>query len=641
MSVALLLVDLQNDYLDRSNLSPSRSELIDNTEVLLSLFREYCHPVIHIQTIISKDGCNRMPHWKKTNQWSCVEDTPGAESPSSLKCIEAEYLVSKPFYSAFDAAETEIILLANNIDTLIIAGVYTHACIRNTALDALAQGYNVIIASNAIASTEKEHARITLDYLKARTADLLSTKQIQNYLEKSTAPDLTNTLWQQRNPCNWNEVMGQVLISEKREVTLTVDNAHSRFLDSPWGPESQMAIRRSLARWLEIIILNKNSFLHYLVKEIAKPIADAHDEYDYAVTLLQYLINNIEHEHGNTRYRPLGVVGLITPWNNPLAISIGKIAPALAYGNTVVWKPALQVPNISDLLVKTLCEAGLGRHLYIIKGDKETGRLLAAHTDVKAVSLTGSIKAGRQVSAICAVNNKKFQGELGGNNPALILPDINVDQVAFELAQSMFSFSGQRCTALRRLIVSTEIKQEFELALVKAINMLNIGLPGDSSTQIGPLISKAAQDKMAALVSKSLTNGARLLCGGNISADNPEGCWFEPTIISDPDSASPVVTEEAFGPVAVLLEAKNIEHGITLCNAVPHALIAALFTNDKDYQNLFQNKIQAGIIVINTPRPTFDPSLPFTGWKSSSTGMPEHGRWDRDFYSQTQAVYSH
>jgi acyl-CoA reductase-like NAD-dependent aldehyde dehydrogenase len=340
------------------------------------------------------------------------------------------------------------------------------------------------------------------------------------------------------------------------------------------------------------------------------------------------------------RHCPVGTVGLITPWNNPLAIPVGKLAPALLYGNTAVWKPALQTSQIARLLMQTLAEAGLDGLVSMVTGDADSGRLLLAQKGIAAISFTGSVVAGRAVAVACAVAGKALQAELGGNNAVIIMADADIDEVARKLAPAIFSFAGQRCTAPRRLIVEASAMRHFEQALLRAIAALQLGQPEDEKTQVGPLISREQQARMAALVSSAVAAGARLLCGGKIPAGYEHGCWFEPTLIADVAMDAPLVQEESFGPIALLIAARDLDHALQLNNAVPHGLVTTVFSGDAAVQRRVVEEAQSGIVAVNQCPLEISPAAPFGGWKASGIGAPEHGRWDKIFYTRPQAVYA-
>lgn len=643
MRAALVLIDLQRDYLDRPGLVPAEGELLPRIAALLEGCRAAGVPVMHAMTLVRPDGGNRMPHWKESGHWACVEATAGALAPAAVAPGHGEPVFAKDFYSAFDAPGLEPALAANAVDTVVLAGIYTHACVRATALDAYRRGFRVVIASDAVGSTDAGHARLTLAYLEGRAARVLPSAAILRLLAPAAGADsaAATTTWLHRNPADWSEVLDEVPVGCARDVAVAVDAARRAVA---WDSTPLAARAARLEGWRVALDAARDDLVGSLVRDVGKPVVEARAEFDYAMSLLRHAIGALEIEELprsrarlRVRHRPVGVVALVTPWNNPLAIAVGKLAPALGYGNTVVWKPALPGTRIARRVHETLRAAGLGEMVAVLTGDGDTGRLLTQCPEVDAVSFTGSVAAGRQVAAACATTGKALQAELGGNNAALVMGNVDAQAVARELAGAVFSFSGQRCTAVRRIIVEKPVRDEFEAALVEATHALRVGDPHKEEVRVGPLISRERQARMAALL--SLRSGGRIACGGTVPPALARGCWFEPTIVAGPDPSSTLVREESFGPVAVLLEADDLDHALALCNGVDHGLLAAIFSADPRQHERFLAEARAGILAINQARPAFDAAAPFGGWKRSGHGPPEHGRWDREFYARAQAVY--
>ena len=644
MRPALLLVDLQQDYLNRPGLEPSAARLIPAVANLLDTCRHSDIPVFHAMTLIRADGSNRMPHWIAANRWECVEGTPGVLPPGQIAPLPGEAIFGKPFFNAFDNPELPAALAANGTDTLIIAGIYTHACVRATVLDAYRRGYEVWVAADAVASADPAHARMTLAYLEGRAARCLGTAEIFAKLARrkagvSVAGHAPKT-WLHRNPSNWDEVLTEIPLGRERDVAEATIKARS--FQKEWERTAVSVRVEKLSRWLECLLRSKDRLVTLMVLEVGKPLMNAQAEFDYAIALLRHTLHELAGDDGaeqngnfSVRYCPVGTVGLITPWNNPLAIPIGKIAPALAYGNTAVWKPALQTMQLSRLVMECLAEAGLDAFVALVAGDADTGRSLLMQKDISAVSFTGSIAVGRRVSAVCAAGGKAVQAELGGNNAAIIMADADPEKTAQLLAPGLFSFAGQRCTAIRRLIVEESVRERFETALVRATTALHVGQPADMNVQVGPLISREQQSRMAMLAG----SGGRVLCGGKIPEGYAHGCWFEPTLIADAGPDSLLVREESFGPIAVLMSARDIDHALALNDSVEHGLLTAVFSGDADIQRRVMSEARSGIVSVNRSSLAIDPAAPFSGWKASGIGLPEHGRWDKAFYTKAQAVY--
>ncbi len=460
----------------------------------------------------------------------------------------------------------------------------------------------------------------------------------------------SHALCRLRNPSHWKKEIGRVPLASPADVKAAAAAAKSA--GPKWANAPEKTRKKLLLDWASRLLDFKAPFAAAMALEIGKPVSLAEEEVMFAVRLLLEAVRLPENaETGSdadfprrgdfaVRRGPLGVVGLITPWNNPLAIPVGKIAPALLFGNSVVWKPAALAPRTSILVLETLRKAACPEGVVNLTfGEKDTAHHLVLNPDVRAVSFTGSWKSGLEVARLCSSRPIPVQLELGGNNASLIMPDGDIEEAARTLAVSAFSFSGQRCTAPRRFIVHRAVRRIFEEALVAAVRSLRIGLPSDRETQVGPLISRRKQKEMEALVQKSVGAGAKILCGGSIPARWKEGCWFEPTVLASVDPELPVVQEESFGPVAVLETARDIHRAIRLLNAVPQGLVASLFSKDPSCQRLFLEKAECGVLKLNQTTLGVRPEAPFGGWKASGLGPFEHGCSDREFYTRIQTLY--
>jgi acyl-CoA reductase-like NAD-dependent aldehyde dehydrogenase len=450
------------------------------------------------------------------------------------------------------------------------------------------------------------------------------------------------SVWLHRNPCDWSVVLGEVPLAREREVELAFDRAAQGL--RAWQAVPQRERVERLRRLIATIRAETTDWVEQLIRAVGKPRIDAEGELAYGTSLLDAVAAQFESDICNAepqvRLRPHGIVGLITPWNNPFAIPLGKIIPALIYGNGVVWKPALPAYGLSQLIVRSLDQAGLGEAVALLGGDAMTGGLLLNHPSLAAASFTGSVEVGHAIVRLCQDRHIPVQAELGGNNAAIVLEDVDVGEVAEALAPAMFSFSGQRCTAIRRLIVDRTIAPQFEQAIAGAVAALRAGPPAERRTQIGPVISREKQESLLAAIAAARAEGGRLLAGGGVPCDCPKaGCWVEPTLLACESHSSAVMQGELFGPVAGLVVADDFDQALSLHNGTSHGLLGALFTNDPDREARFLHEAEAGMISINQARPAFAASGPFIGWKASGYGPPEHGRWNREFYARPQAVY--
>jgi len=615
---ALLLIDLQRDFLARPRLAPHAVVLVERVRTLLAGCRERDVPVLHCLTRVAADGSDRMPHWRRAGIDECVAGTPGSEPPRELEPVDGEQVLGKRFFSAFGDGALEAALREREIDTLILAGNYLHGCVRATAFDAYERGFEVWIADDAVGTTEPDHAETTRLYLEGRAARLLPAHAILELLgAKPRSP-----VFHRRDPSDWERIASEQPLATDTDVAHACETAKRVA-----GLDATDALRACAdlleARTEELALL--------LAEEIGKPVRYGRAELRAAVAHVRSAARLERREH----LRPHGVVGLITPWNNPIAIPLGKIAPALALGNRVVWKAAIEAPRAARAVLEIMVEAGVDpRAVQLLFGGAQTARMLIDRPEIGAVSLTGSIATGRAAAVRCLRSAKPLQAELGGNNAAIVLRDYDFAAVATDLARSAFAFAGQRCTAIRRFIVERSILPDFERAFVAAAESLPVGDPREEATEVGPLVSRIHRDAIVASLA-----GADLLCGGDVPERLERGCWLRPAVVRGAASESRLAREESFGPVALVLPADDLDDAIRIANGVEHGLAATLLCTQAAHRQRFTDSIAAGILGFMPGPFTIDAASPFGGWKSSGIGPPEHGRWDREFYTRPQARY--
>lgn len=609
---ALLLVDCQEDYLARDGLQPPREMLVTAIAEMLEAARANAWPVIHIRTRVSADGSDAMPHRRGAPE--VVEGTPGAEAPRELREQTGEPLLFKRFFSAFDADGLHDELRSRGVARLIIAGVHSHACVQATVLDAYARGFEVVVGEDLVGSYDPAHGAHALRWLDGRAAKVENSAAI---LGKAAAP------WPHLNPCEVRETLFEVELTPAGKVGDEAD----RLRGLPDLPFADRAV--ALKAWHERLSSDRTTWVDALVRDLGKPHRDAEGEVAYGLGLLEHVAATLEDEEANgsrrVRYRPAGIAGLITPWNNPFAISVAKLAPALGYGNSALWKPALPGSHIAAMLRDSLTDAGLGDRVALVTGGGSTGQAVLANADL--VSFTGSVPVGRMIVAEAGRRAIPVQAELGGSNAAIVDECADLDAAADDLATAIFSFAGQRCTAIRRVIVIDTIHNAFVDRLAAAAGALRVGDPSDPRTQVGPVIDKGRQREFIGM-------------GGTVPPSvNAHGCWVQPTLLSDLPADHPLLTREVFGPLAAIVRVPSLGAAIAAHNATDMGLVGALYSDDEQAQAAFLAGAQAGILSINRARPPFAAEGPFTGWKASGYGPPEHGRWNRDFYTRTQAVY--
>lgn len=664
MVPALLLVDVQNDFLDRPGLYPEPDDLAARIAMLLAAFRAASLPVIHVRTVVAADGTDSMPHWQRQGLRQCVRGTEGAMPSPALAAADAEEVVEKRYFSGFETGRLDTLLRKRGVDTVVLAGLYTHGCIRATAIDAYQKGYRVLLAAEGIASTDRQHDLVSRQWLDGRVGRLLGNEQILSMIGAGLSgrhPDAAADMpaghiagawvdaprlpaWDHFDPCDATRRLARVPVADSALVARAVEAACDA--GRSWSAVPMAERLRLIEAWAHVVERRRESWAELVARQVGKPVGDAREEMDRTVGHLRSCAGLAAMEwesHGGgsliTRHCPRGTIAVITPWNNPVALPVAKIAAALLFGNSVVWKPALPAPLVARAVVDSLVTAGIPPGLLsTVFGDTATAQALIAHPAVAAVTITGSQRAGLDASLLCARRGIPLQAELGGNNAAVVMADADLDAAARALAGSAFGFAGQRCTATRRIVVEESVRERFTTLLLREVAALPVGDPLDPLTRIGPLVSAARRNEVAAAVRRALdSDGGTLVCGGTIPAT--KGSWYPPTLVAGlgPDAA--LVQEESFGPVAAILGATNFDTAMRLCNAVSQGLVASFFGRDPAQQRLFLAQAQAGILRLNPVGFPVAADAPFGGWKTSGMGLPEHGRWDRDFFARPQAIY--
>lgn len=339
--------------------------------------------------------------------------------------------------------------------------------------------------------------------------------------------------------------------------------------------------------------------------------------------------------------KPVGVVAVITPFNFPIAIPAWKIAPALVYGNTVVWKPASSVPLLAMRLAQALTEAGLPPGvLNLVVGGAAVGDALVEHDGVAAITFTGSTGVGRRIAAAAAARGVPVQAEMGGKNAAVVLDDADFGLALEQVMLGAFRSTGQKCTATSRLILTDGIADTFMAALVQRADALVVGDPTDDRTQMGPVITGSAQSFIAAGIDTARSQGATVLAGGGGYSDGPlsQGCFVAPTVLELSGPAD-IWAEELFGPVLAVRRAHDAEEAFALADDSEFGLSAAVFTQDLTRVLQAMECIDVGVLHVNSESAGADPHVPFGGAKKSGFGPKEQGAAAREFFTHTTTVY--
>ncbi len=393
-----------------------------------------------------------------------------------------------------------------------------------------------------------------------------------------------------------------------------------------------------------------------IVAEEGKLLADAAGEVRRAAAVLRFHAGEAERFGGRladaaedatlvfTRRRPLGVVGLITPWNFPIAIPAWKLAPALAAGNAVLIKPSSRAPGATLGLIAALHEAGVPADVaQVLLGGATVGLALAADPRVRALSFTGSNAVGELLAARVAARGVRFQGELGGNNPLVVLADADPGRAAELACEGAFAAAGQKCTATRRLIVERPAYEAVLEAVARRARALVLGPGAAEGVDVPPLIDPAAAEQVLEAVAQARALGAEVLSGGErAGGELRHGGFLAPTVLAGVRPGMRVLDEEVFGPVCAVQPARDLEDALALANAGPYGLAAAICTNDLARALRFVERCEAGMVHINRATPGGDPHMPFGGLKASAaSGWREQGTEAVRFFSEQQTVYLH
>jgi aldehyde dehydrogenase (NAD+) len=342
---------------------------------------------------------------------------------------------------------------------------------------------------------------------------------------------------------------------------------------------------------------------------------------------------------------PIGVVGLITPWNFPIAIPAWKIAPALAYGNCVVFKPAELVPGSAWALADILHRAGVPSGVFnlVVGRGSEVGQVLLEDERVAAVSFTGSVGTGARVAQACVARGAKFQLEMGGKNPFVVLDDANLDVAVNCAINSGFFSTGQRCTASSRVIVTEGIHDRFVAAMAERMKTLKVGDARKPGTDIGPVVDERQLAQDLEYIEIARNEGARLVAGGEALGQNEDGApgfYLRPALFADTAPGMRINREEVFGPVVSVLRAKDYDEALALANDTPFGLATGIATTSLKHATHFKRHAQAGMVMVNLPTAGVDYHVPFGGRKGSSYGPREQGRYAAEFYTTVKTAYT-
>ncbi|MDP2768186.1 MAG: aldehyde dehydrogenase family protein [Candidatus Methanoperedens sp.] len=446
------------------------------------------------------------------------------------------------------------------------------------------------------------------------------------------------------------EIIGKIHKASEEDVKNAVDSAQEAFDSWSSTPAPQRA--KILFRAARMLEEGKEELARLMTVEMGKVLKEARGDVQEAIDITYYAAGEGRRLLGETApselpdkfcmtvRRPIGVVGLITPWNFPIAIPAWKIMPALIAGNTLVLKPASDTPVMSVELVKILAEAGLPKGvLNLVMGEGSTvGSSIVHNKKIRAISFTGSLETGKWILGEAAKDMKRVSLELGGKNPIIVMDDANQNLALNGVLWGAFGTTGQRCTAASRVIVHEKILPEFQKKLIERAKKLRLGSGLDENVDVGPVINNSQLQKIAKYVEIGKNEGAKLVLGGKIVKPLP-GYFFEPTIFTDVSPDMRIAQEEIFGPVVSLISTSNLDEAIHIANSVEYGLSSSIYT--ENMKNAFKaiEKIEAGITYINASTIGAEIHLPFGGVKSTGNGTREAGTTAIEEFTEIKTVY--
>jgi aldehyde dehydrogenase (NAD+) len=453
------------------------------------------------------------------------------------------------------------------------------------------------------------------------------------------------------NPSNTDDVVGEYAQADRAQVEAAIAEARAAF--GSWSTSNPEMRADMLDAVGAEILARKDELGRLLAREEGKTLPEAVGEVVRAGRIFRFFAGECLRQAGETiastrpgiqveiAREPLGVVGLITPWNFPIAIPAWKLAPALAYGNTVVFKPADLVPGSAWALVEILAKSLPRGVVNLVMGrGSVVGEAIVASPHVDAVSFTGSIEVGRRIAALCGQGLKKVQLEMGGKNPLVVLDDADLPTAVTCAVQGAFYQTGQRCTASSRLIVTEKLHDRFVSALVEATVKLVVDDALKPGTQIGPVVDQRQLDQDLMYIEIAGQEGAKRACGGERLTRATPGFYLEPALFTETRPDMRINREEVFGPVASVIRVKDYEEALAVANDTPYGLSSGICTTSLKYAQHFRRHAQAGLVMVNLPTAGVDYHVPFGGRKGSSYGPREQGRYAAEFYTTVKTAYT-
>ncbi|MCJ9670988.1 MULTISPECIES: aldehyde dehydrogenase family protein [unclassified Neorhizobium] len=454
------------------------------------------------------------------------------------------------------------------------------------------------------------------------------------------------------NPSDTNDVVGMYAQGNAEDAKQAIAAAKAAF--PAWSRSGILERHAILRKASDEILARKEELGALLAREEGKILPEAIGEVTRAAQIFDFFAGEALRLTGElvpsarpnigveiTR-EPLGVIGIITPWNFPIAIPAWKIAPALCYGNTVVFKPADLVPGCGWAIVDILHRAGLPKGvLNLVMGrGSVVGQTMLDSPDLAGITFTGSTGTGKRVALASIEHNRKFQLEMGGKNPMVVLDDADINVAVEAAANSGFFSTGQRCTASSRLIVTEGIHDKFVAALTEKLKTLNVDNAMKAGSHIGPVVDDKQLKQDTDYIDIGKSEGAKLAFGGEIVKRDTPGFYLQPTLFTEATNQMRISREEIFGPVVSVIRVKNYEEALATANDTPFGLSAGIATTSLKHATHFKRNSEAGMVMVNLPTAGVDFHVPFGGRKASSFGPREQGKYAAEFFTVVKTAYT-
>jgi alpha-ketoglutaric semialdehyde dehydrogenase len=493
----------------------------------------------------------------------------------------------------------------------------------------------------------------TSNVREPRVSKAARVETFKNFVGGEWLTPVTDAYFDNRNPAQPDDLIGRFPDSDRRDIDAAVRSAKRGF--AIWS-RTPAPIRGDVLRRVgDLLAERKEAIADAMTREMGKVLAETRGDVQegidtayYAATEGRRLFGHVVPSELRSKWamsyrRPIGVVGLITPFNFPMAIPTWKMFPALLCGNSVIIKPSEDVPHTVHLLVEILLEAGLPPEvIQLVHGRGETaGKALVEHPEVPVISFTGSTETGAIIGETCGRMHKRLSLEMGGKNAMIVMDDANQDLALEGVLWGAFGTTGQRCTATSRLILHEKVHDRFLRRLSDAAEAMKLGDGRQEKTQVGPLIHQAAREKVERYVDIGRKEGAQLVTGGMTPSGGPldEGWFFRPTVFAGVEPGSRLEQEEIFGPVLSVIRVGSFDEAVQVNNDVRYGLSSSIYTGNVDLAFRAIEELDNGITYVNAPTIGAEAHLPFGGVKATGNGHREGGWEVYDFYSETKVCY--